>query len=97
MMTMREIIHQVSLEYGVSVEDLLSDRRFKKLVIPRQDAVWRMRREYKDDGRHRYSFTQIANLFNRDHSTMVTGRQRHIERMEKRNAKRTSEDAVRNI
>lgn len=61
------IIWQVCSKYGVTAEDLKAHRRPKTLCKARRE-VWR--RLYLESD---LTQTQIARLFNRDHSTVSVG------------------------
>ena len=65
--TMASILDDVSASYGVSVADLKGPSRRKAIVGPRQEAMWRMVETGK------WSFPQIARVFNRDHTTVLHG------------------------
>jgi len=93
MTKMREIVAQVSNEYQIELQELLSPKRKQRVVVARQDAMWRMRQLKKDNGRNRYSYWQIANLFNKDHSTVMHGERQHKKRMEESSAYRTTAHA----
>jgi chromosomal replication initiation ATPase DnaA len=90
MSNMREIVKEVSEEYNIPVPLLLGERRLDKYVLPRQDAMWRMRQVLWQDGRKRYSYIMIGQLFNRDHTTVLYSVRRHEKRLEESNAKRAA-------
>ena len=65
-LSVRTIQHAVCEYYGVSLLDLLSSRRTKAVVLPRQIAVWLCRRLTP------YSLPAIGHHFShRNHTTML--------------------------
>lgn len=93
MTNMREIVAQVSNEYQIDTPDLLGRSKIRRIVIARYDAMWRMRQIKRDNGRNRYSYCQIGNLFDRDHTTVIHGERRHKKLMEELDAYRTTAHA----
>lgn len=64
--TMRNIAWQVAVQYGLKMEDLRGPRRFRRYVIPRQEAMYLMHQT------GRYGLSQIGRFFGgRDHSTVI--------------------------
>jgi len=61
----RKIIAEVAAAYELTPEDLTGRRRFKYLMEPRWLAMRRIRKELG------YSYPQIGQLFNRDHSSVI--------------------------
>jgi chromosomal replication initiator protein len=76
--TPQQRIRQVADEFGVTVEDLISERRTKLIVIARQELMLRMKEE--DD----LSLKESGKFLNRHHSTVLQG----IRRARKRRAKK---------
>ena len=74
-LTPRQIIEKTAHNYQVSVSDLLSPKRDQDIVLPRQTAMYLMRRELHA------SFPKIARSLNRkDHTTAIHS----VEKIEKR-------------
>lgn len=61
-------------EHGVTLDDVMGQRRHKSLMRARQHA-WAMIRE-----RTTMSYPEIGALFSRDHSTVIYGVQTHNQR-----------------
>ena len=61
------IIDIVSEHFAVSVEDILSDKRTKYIVIPRQIAMYLTRRYTS------MSTIELEKVFKRDHATILHG------------------------
>lgn len=75
-LTMREIIEEVALKYGVRVIDMKSSRRTRDLVVPRQEAMYRCAKETM------CSLPQIGRAFGgRDHTTVLHSVRMHEKRM----------------
>ena len=71
MKSVHSIIKVVAEHYGLTRAELCSDRRFKRLVWPRQVAFWIANRCT------RFSLPEIGRRFgNRDHTTVIHGIQR---------------------
>jgi chromosomal replication initiator protein len=63
-----KVIDKVSNFFEIKKKDLLGQRRFKELVIPRQITMYLLRHELN------LSFPQIAELLNKkDHTTIIHG------------------------
>ena len=71
----RTIVREVAQKHGLSPLDLSGPRRLAPVVVARQEAMWRMRRET------RLSFPQIGRIVGRDHSTVIYGIRAHAKRM----------------
>lgn len=70
------IIAEVAQKHGVSYDELISDRRQKRMIAPRFEAYWRCARETPA------SYPQIGRAFgNRDHTTILHGVRRHEKRL----------------
>lgn len=64
--TMKDIISEVAEKYGVTINDILSDRRTRNLAQPRFEVCWRARNET------RLSLPQIGrSIGGRDHTTVL--------------------------
>lgn len=66
-MTGEEIIAEVAEEFGFSVDDLIGPSKARAVSTARSVAMLAVRKNTD------LSFSQIGELFNRDHSTIVTG------------------------
>ncbi len=74
--TMRSICLDVCREYGVTLEQLRGPQRARRFARPRQAAMWRLATA------GRWSLPQIGQyLGNRDHTTVLHGRDRHAARL----------------
>ena len=60
-----ELLYIVAGEHGVSTEDILGQRRHKRIIAARHEVI---RRAYLETG---LSTTQIGRLLNRDHTTVL--------------------------
>lgn len=69
------IINEAATYYGVGVEDILGPSRKKEMVEARQHAIYRLREEFH------LSFPRIAELLNRDHSSIMHAYYRTVRRM----------------
>lgn len=69
------IISTAAKRQGVTVAQLMGDNRHVPVVLARQEAWWRIWRE------HGYSYPRIAKLFGKDHTTVMYGVKKHIERV----------------
>lgn len=66
-----QIIREVCIKYNISLEDLISERRTAKIVLPRQEAMYRLCTETD------WSLPRIGRaLGNRDHTTVLHGRRK---------------------
>jgi chromosomal replication initiator protein len=76
----RVIQYEICEKYGISQQELLSERRWNYVVKARQEGYWRAREETEA------SLPQIAAMFNRlDHTTVMHGIRRHEERIRAEN------------
>jgi hypothetical protein len=74
--TMREIVREVARKHGVSVNDIVSERRPRAVVLARHEAMWRCKQETT------CSLPQIGRAIGgRDHTTVLHGVRMHQERM----------------
>jgi chromosomal replication initiation ATPase DnaA len=70
--TVKDIISEVAEKYGVTANDILSERRTRNLAQPRFEVCWRARRET------RLSLPQIGrSIGGRDHTTVLNGIRRY--------------------
>jgi hypothetical protein len=65
-LTPRDLIHFVAHFYGVHAQKVLGLPRYKMIADPRAVAMWLIRKRYG------YSYPGIGEIFNRDHSTVIT-------------------------
>lgn len=61
----RHIQKEVCLEYGVTLLDMISRRKTRRVVEARQYAMWRARHETLS------SYPEIGRAFDRDHTTVM--------------------------
>ena len=87
----RDIIQAASAASGVSVIDIVSRRRHGKLVYVRQ-LIMALARELTIA-----SVCDIGRLMNRDHSTVLHGMRRHVERRSMDPAVQRLEATVRDM
>ena len=62
---LKKILFEVCEKHDVQPDDIVGPSREDKLIIARQDFIWRCREETNA------SFPRIGHVLNRDHSTMV--------------------------
>lgn len=68
----KAVIEDVSLKHGLDRRDLVGPRRFKELVVARNEAAYRLRQETS------LSLPQIGRLLGgRNHATIIHGIARH--------------------
>jgi len=73
-----EIERQVAARHGVSVAELRGPCRARRVAWPRQELMWRARRET------RLSLPQIGErLGGRDHTTVIHGVRAHQDRLDR--------------
>ena len=65
--TANEIIKIISSYFGIRTEDILSKSQSRECSTPRQFAMFFCRTKLK------LSYTKVAKIFNRDHSTIMAG------------------------
>ena len=66
------IAEEVASLHGLTVAELKSRTRRRRISHPRQQAMAMMRLQRRPDGSQRYSCRQIANFFGlKDHTTVV--------------------------
>ena len=74
--TMMQIVKEVAEKHGVTVLDLMSNRRFKKITTARQEFCYRARYETPR------SLPEIGRfLGGKDHTTILHAVKRHAERI----------------
>jgi chromosomal replication initiation ATPase DnaA len=67
MLTIREIIRQEAKAAGLSYDTILSYNNTLRVINVRRRAMYRARKETNK------SFLQIAHVFKRDHTTIISG------------------------
>lgn len=73
---LHKIIAEVAKKYALTYVDLISRRRTRKLVWPRQEAMWRCLKETTA------SYPEIGRAIGgRDHTTVIHGVRAHEARM----------------
>lgn len=72
---MRQIVIEVATKHGFTVNEMVSHRRARPLVIARHEAMWRCFKETP------CSLPQIGRLFDRDHTTVLHAIRKHEQRM----------------
>jgi hypothetical protein len=65
------ILFEVARKYGVTVDYLKSPAMTYDVIVPRFEAMWRLRRETP------LSLNQIGTLFRRDHSSVVNAERKY--------------------
>lgn len=71
-----QIVREVCIKYGISMEDLISERRHKQIVQPRQEAMYRLATETD------WSLPRIGRyLGGRDHTTVLHGKRKFAARL----------------
>ncbi len=76
--TVREILQRCADNHGVTLADIVGDRRFKPIVHARQEAMYRLRDLRTHEGAHRFSLPRIGQLLGgRDHTTVLHGLKAH--------------------
>lgn len=71
-----QIIAEVAAETGVSAHEIVGQRRGKRVVVPRQKAIWLAYKQRPD-----LSLAQLGRAFNRDHTTILHSVKQHEMRM----------------
>jgi chromosomal replication initiation ATPase DnaA len=72
-----ELAREVCARRGVLLRDLCGDARSRSVSRARQELWWRIRHHPE---RH-YSYSEIARLFDRDHTTVLAGIEAHRRRI----------------
>lgn len=72
-----EIIRHVARKHGLTVDEMCSGRRFRKIARAKQEAMWELRQKTS------LSYPGIARRLNLlDHTSVMHGEKRHAERLE---------------
>lgn len=79
--TRQKIIRTVCDKYDVTMDELRSDARNKNITTARHECFYRFRHEIKRIGRP-LTVQEIGKAFNKDHTTVMHGINRHAERLE---------------
>ncbi len=61
----QKIIDNTSSAYGISIDDILGDKRQRETVIPRHIIMYKLRKELE------LSFPRIGKIFRKDHTTII--------------------------
>ena len=61
----QKIIENTSSAYGISIDDVLGDRRQKETILPRHIIMYKLRKELE------LSFSRIGKVFSKDHTTII--------------------------
>lgn len=69
-MSMKSIVIATCEEFGVEMNDMLSKRRAREIVIPRHVAMWRCRKLTDR------SYPEIGRFFDRDHTVPMFAKQK---------------------
>ncbi len=74
--TARHITEGAAQRHGVTVEEILSGDRTKRVSHARQEAYYQVRQFDPDF----YSYPNVAKQFGRTHAAVIYGIRRHLER-----------------
>lgn len=75
--TPQKVVQAIAEQYGIPIEDIMGKAQSRDCALPRQVAMWICRNSLK------MPFTKIGDLFDRDHSTVMTsvkGVQKEVEK-----------------
>jgi chromosomal replication initiation ATPase DnaA len=72
-----ELAREVCARRGVLLRELCGDARCRSVSQARQELWWRIRPHPE----RRYSYPEIARLFDRDHTTVLAGIEAHRRRI----------------
>lgn len=72
----KDIVRGVAERHGLTLEDLIGDRRTRNVAYPRHEAMWAL---YETG---RYTTTQIGRWFGRDHSSVCYAIREHQKRID---------------
>ncbi len=75
--TPQKVVQAMAEQYGIPIEDIMGKAQSRDCALPRQIAMWICRNSLK------MPFTKIGDLFERDHSTVMTsvkGIQKEVEK-----------------
>jgi chromosomal replication initiator protein len=65
-LTSEQVVKTIAAHYGITSEDLLGKSQMRECALPRQIAMYFCRQRLK------WPFQKIGDLFNRDHSTVMS-------------------------
>lgn len=71
--TMADILADVAQRHELTVAELKSPEKTRKVAYARQEAMWIMAKVERKDGVARYSLPMIGAFLNRDHTTVIHG------------------------
>jgi hypothetical protein len=74
---MRQVVKEMAEKHNMSVETLMSATRIMSIVRARQEAMYHIKMETG------CSFLELARFFRKDHTTIMHGIERHLERINK--------------
>jgi len=69
------ILRDTAEKHGLTEMELMTKNRKSKFVVARQEAIYRIRHEVKK------SMTEIARIFDKDHTTILHALEKHSERI----------------
>lgn len=79
-LTMRAIADEICARHNVTLAELVSHDRTRRVSQPRYEFMWRARQVFRSDGLHRFSFPKIGQfLGGRHHTTILLGARRYAE------------------
>lgn len=73
----RPLVAAVAERHGLTVDDLIGPKRTQDVCEARHEAMYVVRNVLQDDGRPRWSLPVIGRMFNRDHTTVLSGIRSH--------------------
>jgi chromosomal replication initiation ATPase DnaA len=79
--TREKIIRAICDKYDVTLDEMRSAARNKNITTARHECFYRFRHEIKQKGRP-LTVQEIGKAFNKDHTTVMHGINRHAERLE---------------
>lgn len=77
-LTPEQLIKKVAAHYGITSEDILGKSQMRSMVLPRQVAMYLCRERLK------LPFQRIGEIFNRDHSTVMSSMKQVQKRIEEK-------------
>ena len=82
MRTRNQIAQEIALKHGITIAELkLPVYRGDKLSPIKQEAIWTMTQEKKEDGTFSWSYRAIALWFKCDHTSILYARKTYAKRM----------------
>ena len=79
--SMTSIVARVAAAHRMPIADLMGRSKLRRYVLPRHEAMWRIRQVMWADGvTPRYTLPQIGRFFDRDHTTVIAACKRHLKR-----------------